>query len=284
MPKIHSSRLLSRIHDAGPPCVMGILNVTPDSFSDGGQFNTLDHALNHTQAMINAGVDIIDIGGESTRPGAHYVSTQQELDRVMPVIEAIVKRFEVSISVDTNKPEVMRHAVQAGAAMINDIRALSAPNAIETVRQLGVPVCLMHMQGQPSTMQQAPSYIDVVREVKDFFHERITACRSAGILKENLIIDPGFGFGKELVHNLVLLDNLKELNEWGIPMLVGLSRKAMLGQLLGKPPRERSAGSLACMVIALYHGARIVRVHDVEDAQDATKIVHAVLTERNINE
>lgn len=284
MPHARISHLISRIHNAGPPCVMGVLNVTPDSFSDGGCFNTLDQALNHAQSMINAGADIIDIGGESTRPGSQYVSVQQELDRVMPIIEAIIRRFDIPVSIDTNKPVVMREAVHAGVVLVNDIQALSAPDAIETVSKLGVPVCLMHMQGQPSTMQQAPSYTDIMQEIKDFFHERIATCLSAGILKENLIIDPGFGFGKELVHNLILLNNLKELDEWDIPILVGLSRKAMIGQLLSKPPQQRLAGSLACMVIALYHGARIVRVHDVEEAQDAATIVHAVLTQRNINE
>lgn len=257
--------------------VMGILNVTPDSFSDGGRFHQRDAALRHVEQMLAEGADIIDIGGESTRPGAAPVSVQEELERVVPVIAAIREHFAVAVSVDSSKPEVMRAAVAAGADLVNDVRALQEPGALEACSRLAVPVCLMHMQGQPRTMQQAPYYTDVVEDVCRFFAERIAACEGAGITRDRLILDPGFGFGKNLQHNVGLLKRLDEFAIFGLPILAGMSRKSMIGALLDNRPLEgRLQGSVAAAVIAAMKGASIVRVHDVMATVDAMKLVNAV--------
>ena len=259
------------------PHVMGILNVTPDSFSDGGSHNTLIEAVKHANLMINAGATIVDIGGESTRPGAAEVSVEEELARVIPVVEAIAQRFEVWISVDTSKPEVIREAARAGAHIINDIRSLSEPGALTAAAESGLPVCLMHMQGQPKTMQEAPKYEDVFADVNRFFVENIARCERAGIAKEKLLLDPGFGFGKNLSHNYALLARLGEFHHFGLPLLAGMSRKTMIGQLLNVGPTERLSGSLACAVIAAMQGAQIIRVHDVKETVEAMRVVEATL-------
>ncbi|ROS10545.1 dihydropteroate synthase [Raoultella sp. BIGb0399] len=266
------------ILDLSHPHVMGILNVTPDSFSDGGTHNSLVEAVKHANLMINAGATIIDIGGESTRPGAVDVSVEEELARVIPVVEAIAQRFEVWISVDTSKPEVIRESARAGAHIINDIRSLTEPGALEAAAQTGLPVCLMHMQGQPKTMQEAPKYDDVFADVVHFFTEHIVRCEQAGIAKEKLLLDPGFGFGKNLSHNYELLARLGEFHHFGLPLLVGMSRKSMVGQLLNVGPTERLSGSLACAVIAAMQGAQIIRVHDVKETVEALRVVEATLS------
>lgn len=263
------------------PQIMGIINVTPDSFSDGGHYNTLPAALQHASEMINAGATIIDVGGESTRPGAQPVSVQHELDRVIPLIQALAARFEIWISVDTSQPQVMQAAAAAGAHLINDIRALSQPGALEMAVQLGLPVCLMHMQGEPHTMQQQPHYQNVVTEIKTYFRQQLARCQAAGIPSQQLIIDPGFGFGKNLCHNYQLLAKLAEFHQLGVPLLVGMSRKSMVGQLLNVPPNQRLAGSLACAVIAAMQGAQIIRVHDVKPTVDAIRVVEATLSAKN---
>lgn len=264
------------------PAVMGVLNVTPDSFSDGGRFVNRDAAVRHAEAMANAGAALVDIGGESTRPGADAVSEQQELDRVIPVVEAIRSRIDLPISVDTSKPGVMRAAAAEGVALINDIRALREPGALDAAAASGVPVCLMHMQGQPRTMQASPHYEDVTAEVERFLQERLAACAGAGIGRERLLIDPGFGFGKTVLHNVELLANLRQLADIGPPLLVGLSRKSSLGVLTGREVDERLPASLAAAVVAVMRGASIVRVHDVAETVDAIKIVAAVLeTQKN---
>ncbi len=255
---------------------MGILNVTPDSFSDGGYFNTVERALAQAEKMIKAGVSIIDIGGESTRPGAHEVSLQNELDRTIPVIEAIRNRHDVWISIDTSKAEVMRQAIDAGADIVNDIRALREPGALEVVAQYQVPVCLMHMQGQPGTMQLSPQYQDLIKEVSEFLLQRITVCEQAGIKRDNIILDPGFGFGKTLQHNYQLLQQLEQLHGFGLPILAGMSRKSMIFKLLEKSPSETAAGSVACATIAALKGAQIIRAHDFEETLDALKVVNAL--------
>jgi len=257
---------------------MGILNVTPDSFSDGGRHNDLVQALTHANAMINAGATIIDIGGESTRPGADEVSVEQELERVIPVVEAISQRFEVWISVDTSKPEVIREAAKAGAHLINDIRSLQEPGALEAAAATGLPVCLMHMQGEPKTMQQSPQYGDFLKDVETFFIEQIARCEAAGIKKTQLLLDPGFGFGKNLSHNCQLLAHLADFHRFGLPLLVGMSRKSMIGQLLNVGPSQRLTGSLACAVIAAMQGAHILRVHDVKETVEAMRVVEATLS------
>jgi dihydropteroate synthase len=263
--------------DLTRPKVMGILNVTPDSFSDGGDFISPESAITHADQMMLDGADIIDIGGESTRPGAEAVSEQEELDRVIPVIEAIRQRLSVIVSIDTSKPVVMRESAAAGAGLINDVNALRAPGAIETVSQLDVPVCLMHMQGEPRTMQQNPKYADVVSDIMSFFEQRIDECMEGGVLRERLLLDPGFGFGKTLKHNLTLLKFLGEFLHFGLPLLVGISRKSMIGAILGDAPVDnRLYGSLAAAVLALDKGASIVRVHDVRPTVDALKVVDAV--------
>lgn len=263
--------------DLSHPHVMGILNVTPDSFSDGGTHNTLVEAVKHANLMINAGATIIDIGGESTRPGAADVSVEEELARVIPTVEAIAQRFEVWISVDTSKPEVIRESARVGAHIINDIRSLTEPGALEAAAETGLPVCLMHMQGQPKTMQDAPKYADVFADVERFFIEHIVRCKRAGIAKDKLLLDPGFGFGKNLSHNYELLARLGEFHHFGLPLLVGMSRKSMVGQLLNVGPNERLNGSLACAVIAAMQGAQIIRVHDVKETVEALRVVEATL-------
>lgn len=255
---------------------MGILNVTPDSFSDGGDFISVDKALERAYLMVEEGAAIIDIGGESTRPGALPVSVQEELDRVLPIVEGLVAELSVPLSIDTSKPEVMRAAVQAGAGLINDVRALSAEGALQTVYELKVPVCLMHMQGEPRGMQHSPQYRDVVSEVKGFLADRVEACLKAGIGRESLIVDPGFGFGKGLVHNLSLLRHLGVIAELGLPLLVGLSRKSMFGALLNLPVDRRLYASLSAAVIAVLRGASIIRVHDVGATVEAIAVVQAV--------
>lgn len=266
--------------DLAWPHVMGILNVTPDSFSDGGQHNGLAAAVAHANAMINAGATIIDVGGESTRPGATEVSVEQELERVVPVVEALAQRFEVWISVDTSKPQVITACARAGAHIINDVRSLEVPGALEAAVATGLPVCLMHRQGEPQTMQQAPYYKDVVREVSNYLQDKITRCVAAGIAKEKMLLDPGFGFGKNLQHNYQLLAHLNEFHCFGLPLLVGMSRKTMVGQLLNVGPDQRLNGSLACAVIAAMQGAQIVRVHDVKETVEAMRVVEATLSAR----
>lgn len=255
---------------------MGVLNVTPDSFSDGGRFHAIEDALTQAHTMIRDGVDIIDVGGESTRPGAMPVDEAEELRRVVPVIESLRGLFDGPVSVDTSKPGVMRAAVAAGADMINDVRALRSPGAIEAARELGVTVCLMHMQGEPGTMQVQPHYVDVVKEVMAFLSERIRACEAAGFDRNALVVDPGFGFGKELKHNLQLLQGLNRIAGLGLPVLVGLSRKALIGSITGKPVGERVHGSVALAVYAVLNGASIVRVHDVGPTVDALRMIAAV--------
>ncbi|PID49751.1 MAG: dihydropteroate synthase [Proteobacteria bacterium] len=257
--------------------VMGVLNRTPDSFSDGGRFNHLDSALQRVDMMLAEGVDIIDIGGESTRPGAEAVSVEVELERVIPFIDAIRQHHAIPISVDTSKAMVMQAAIKAGADMVNDVRALQEPDALAVCAASTVKLCLMHMQGQPRTMQHNPQYTDVVAEVKAFFEERIAACVAAGISKDRLVLDPGFGFGKNLNHNLTLLRHLDCLVQMNFPILVGMSRKSMIGQLLDNRPVDgRLHGSVAAAVIAAMQGAAIVRVHDVAATVDALKLVEAV--------
>lgn len=261
---------------AKTPQVMGILNITPDSFSDGGQFQNIEQALQRTKQMLAEGASIIDVGGESTRPGAEAVNEQQELARVIPIVEAIRARFDVAISVDTSKAAVMREAVQAGASMINDIRALQEADTLAVCAELQVPICLMHMQGQPRTMQQRPQYNDVLEEVFQFFEQRVEACVDAGIARERLVLDPGFGFGKTLHHNLKLLRRLDRFSALDLPILVGVSRKSMIGALLDDRPVDgRVIGSVAAAVIAAMKGAAIIRVHDVQATVDAMKIVQA---------
>ena len=252
------------------------MNLTPDSFSDGGRFDGVDQAVAEALRLIDAGADLIDVGGESTRPGARAVSVEQELDRVIGVISALADRVAVPISIDTSKPEVMRAAVAAGACLINDVRALGAPGALEAAADLAVPVVLMHMQGEPAGMQEAPSYQDVVAEVQRFLAERVFACEMAGIEKSRLLIDPGFGFGKTLEHNLALLSRLNSLSDLQCPILVGLSRKRMIGEITGRAVSERAVGSAAAALIAVQHGAAVVRVHDVAATRDALALWSAV--------
>ena len=260
------------------PRVMGILNVTPDSFSDGGRFVDRERALAHARRMVADGADIIDIGGESTRPGATAVPVDTELERVVPLVEALA-REGILVSVDTQKPDVMRAALAAGAGMVNDVRALQAPGAIEAAATGHAAVCLMHMQGEPRTMQAEPRYADVVTEVRDFLVGRAQACEAAGIARARIVIDPGFGFGKTVAHNLALLRGLRVLAETGYPVLAGLSRKSMLGGLAGRDVNDRAAASVAAALAAVAHGAGIVRVHDVRETVDALKVWHAIESE-----
>ncbi|MGH8441430.1 MAG: dihydropteroate synthase [Nevskiaceae bacterium] len=254
---------------------MGVLNVTPDSFSDGGRFTAPDAALARARAMVEEGAAIVDVGGESTRPGAQPVDEEQELARVLPVIARIRAELGCAISIDTMKPGVMRAACDAGAELINDVNALRAPGALEAARDSGAAVCLMHMQGEPRTMQQEPRYADVVAEVRAFLEQRVAACVAAGIARERLVVDPGFGFGKALEHNLQLLGAVTEFAEIGVPVLVGVSRKSMFGQLLDRPADQRLAGGLAAATLAAWQGARIVRTHDVRSTMDALKVTTA---------
>ncbi len=262
--------------DLRQPQVMGILNVTPDSFSDGGRFVEASRALDHAAGMIDEGAAILDIGGESTRPGAAPVSVAEELERVVPVIERVRARFDIPISIDTSKPEVMREAVAAGASMINDVCALRQEGALEVAASCGVPVCLMHMLGEPRTMQHAPRYRNVVTEVCQFLEERVAACISAGIDRHKLVVDPGFGFGKTLEHNIELMRGLPELRKLGLPVLVGVSRKSMIGKILDRATDDRLIGSVTLAALAVWQGAAIVRVHDVRETIDALRITAAV--------
>lgn len=258
------------------PHVMGIVNVTPDSFSDGGKFSTVDLAVKHALTLIDEGADILDIGGESTRPGAQPVSLDEELSRVIPVIETLSQITKVPISIDTYKPEVMRQAIIVGADIVNDIRALQEENALAIVAQSNVGVCLMHMQGTPQTMQIEPQYVDVVAEVKQFLIERMQAAIRHGIVKNRLLLDPGFGFGKARTHNIALIQHLEVLNEIGQPLLVGLSRKSVLGAIAGGDESQRLFASIAASVISAMKGAKILRVHDVKATVEALKIVTAI--------
>ena len=258
--------------DAVRPVVMGILNVTPDSFSDGGRYQGLEFALSHAEEMIRDGATMIDIGGESTRPGSPSVPVAEELARVLPTLYAL-RSLDCALSVDTCKPEVMREAIIAGADMINDINGFRAPGAIEAVRDSDCGLCVMHMQATPQTMQQAPAYHDVVREVIDFLRERVDTLESAGIARDRICIDPGFGFGKTVEHNYALLRQLGRIrDELGLPVLAGLSRKSMVGAVTGRPVEERMAGSVGGALAAVAHGAKIVRVHDVAETVDALKV------------
>ena len=263
------------LYQSSRPLVMGILNVTPDSFSDGGRYVAKSAAYEQAEQMVAAGADIIDIGGESTRPGAQAVSAQQELDRVIPVIEEVV-RLGKPVSIDTSKADVMTAAVRAGAAMINDVRALQEQEALNAAVAAQVPVCLMHMQGQPRTMQTSPSYDDVVSEVIDFLAERIQMCEAAGMKRDLISVDPGFGFGKTLQHNIALLRSLEQFRPLQVPLLVGLSRKSMLGQITGREVEQRLAGSLAVALIAAIKQARILRVHDVAETSDVVKVFSTI--------
>ncbi|MGQ0442436.1 MAG: dihydropteroate synthase [Methylophilaceae bacterium] len=258
------------------PYIMGIVNVTPDSFSDGGQFDTIDKAVAHAQDLIAEGADILDIGGESTRPNATPVSLQQELSRVIPVIEALAKQVSIPISIDTYKPAVMQAAIDAGASIVNDARALQENGALEMVANSNAGVCLMHMQGTPQTMQNNPQYADVVGEVSHFLMERIQLCKQAGIAENRIVIDPGFGFGKSRAHNISLIKQLELFTNIGYPLLVGLSRKSVLGQVTGQDVDSRLYASVAASVIAALKGAKIIRVHDVKATMEALKVVAAI--------
>lgn len=262
--------------DLSQPIVMGILNVTPDSFSDAGHYLDVERAVDHARRMLEAGAGIIDVGGESTRPGAAEVSEQEEIRRVIPVIEVLASRYSAPVSVDTSKAAVITAAVEAGATLINDVRALRAPGALEAAAQTDAAVCLMHMQGQPRTMQLEPQYEDVVAEVKAFLLERVAACEAAGIARDRLVLDPGIGFGKRLAHNLALLAHLPALAQPGLPLLVGVSRKSMFQDLLGRRVDQRLAGGLAVATAAVLAGAAILRVHDVAETVDAVKVAQAL--------
>jgi dihydropteroate synthase len=271
--------------DLSVPHVMGILNITPDSFSDGGELlrdgrPVLDAVIARAAAMVDAGATLLDIGGESTRPGAAPVSSDEEIQRVMPALRALATRFDVVLSVDTSNAELISQASAAGAGLINDVRALMMPGALAAAAASGLPVCLMHMQGVPLTMQQAPLYRDVVAEVRGFLQQRIKACIASGIDRKRLLIDPGFGFGKTLEHNLSLLNRLRELQDLQLPMLVGLSRKRMLGVLTGHPEKQREAAGIAAALRAMQNGACIIRTHDVAGMVDAIKVWRAVDKER----
>ncbi|UAW97986.1 dihydropteroate synthase [Halopseudomonas nanhaiensis] len=280
--RLASSRLPcgSRELDLSRAHVMGILNVTPDSFSDGGRYGRLDEALKHAERMCLAGATMVDVGGESTRPGAAAVSVQEELDRVVPVVEAVASRLDVVISVDTSTAQVMTEAAAVGAGFINDVRALRRSGALLAAADSGLPVCLMHMQGEPETMQQAPVYASVLDEVSAFLASRVVACETAGIDRSRIVLDPGFGFGKSLDHNLQLFAELERLQPAGLPILVGVSRKSMIGQVLDRPVNERLYGSVALAALAVAKGARIIRVHDVAETVDAVRMIEAVLSAR----
>lgn len=263
--------------DLSQPVVMGVINVTPDSFSDGGIYFDTTAAIRRADEMVEEGASIIDVGGESTRPGSAPVSVQEELDRVIPVLETLARRLPIPISIDSSKPEVMREALQVGVGMVNDVRALLEPGAVEIVSGSDVPVCLMHMQGRPRTMQEKPEYNDVLREIKGFFKDRMRVCEEAGIGRDRIIIDPGFGFGKTLNQNLLLLKGLSEFRTLDAPLLVGISRKSMIGAILDLSTDQRLYGSLAAAVIAVWQGARIVRTHDIKATVQALRVCNAVL-------
>lgn len=259
------------------PAVMGVLNVTPDSFSDGGHFNTREAALNQARTMVEDGADWLDVGGESTRPGAEPVPVQQELDRVCPVLEAIRAELDVPVSVDTSSPEVIRETARLGASLINDVRSFRREGALDAVQQAGLPVCIMHMQGEPSTMQDRPEYEDdVVSVVLAFLRRRCAELEAAGIPADRIMVDPGFGFGKTLAHNLALLDRLETITHEGWPVLVGMSRKSMLGHVTGRDVSQRMPASVAAASIAMMKGAAVVRVHDVAETADAARLVRAM--------
>ena len=253
-----------------------MINTTPDSFSDGGLYDSIESAFRQAQQLIKDGVDILDVGGESTRPGSKHVNLEEEIERTVPLIKAIREISDIPISIDTNKPGVMQQAVEAGATLINSIWALRLENSLEIAAELGVSVCMMHMQGTPESMQKNPGYSNVVAEVKDFLQQRIDAAINAGIKQDNIIVDPGFGFGKTLQHNLLLLRSLAEIKSLGVPLLVGMSRKSMIGTILDKPVDQRLYGSISTAVIAAMLGADIVRVHDVPQTLDAIAMVNAL--------
>ncbi|AKZ66158.1 dihydropteroate synthase [Candidatus Palibaumannia cicadellinicola] len=254
--------------------VMGILNVTNDSFYDGGKYNTIANAIDHSACMIQAGAKIIDVGGESTRPGADVIDDNEEAERVIPVVTALVQRFDILISVNTSSALVIRESAAAGVNLINDIRSLSKPGALEAAVKSKLPVCLMHRQGEPLTMQKKPYYNNIIKEIKEYFLQKITSCEISGIKKNKLIIDPGFGFGKNLAHNYCLLARLADFHCFGLPILVGMSRKSMIGNL---QPEDRLSGSIACAVIAAMQGAQIIRVHDVKQTIEALLVVKNTL-------
>lgn len=273
-----STRLLcgNRVLDLARVHVMGILNVTPDSFSDGGRYSKLDAALRHAEGMVAAGATLIDVGGESTRPGARAVSPVEELERVAPIVERIHRELDVIISVDTSTPAVMRESARLGAGLINDVRALRRDGALDAAAATGLPVCLMHMLGEPGTMQDDPRYGDVTREVGEFLAERLKQCVAAGIPAEKIVLDPGFGFAKTLAHNLSLFKHMEALHALGRPLLVGVSRKSMIGNALGRPVGERLYGGLALAALAVTKGARLLRVHDVAETMDIVRMIAAV--------
>lgn len=262
------------------PAVMGVLNVTPDSFSDGGRFLDAGAACDHARRMIDEGVDIIDIGGESTRPGADPVSVGEEMDRVLPVVEAIRRFSDIPISLDTSTPEVMIRGAAGGVNMINDVRALRRDGALEAAAATGLPVCLMHMQGDPKTMQMKPAYSDLTGEIRAFFYERMQRCEAAGISTERILLDPGIGFGKTPSHNLMLINRLQEFVPLGRPLLVGISRKSTIAKVLGDDEADRLFGSIGGAVTAVLRGAAIVRVHDVAPTVDAVRVAAAIMTEK----
>lgn len=266
----------SRVLDLSTPQVMGIVNVTPDSFSDGGKFNTLDAALKRAEHMVALGATLVDIGGESTRPGAADVSEQEELERVVPVVEKIAQNLDVVISVDTSTPAVMRESIAVGAGLINDVRSLKREGAVAAVKDSQAAICLMHMLGEPRTMQVDPHYTDVTAEVAVFLQDKIQACVAQGIARERLLLDPGFGFAKNLAHNLSLFKHMQQLHSLNLPLLVGVSRKSMIGQVLNKTTDQRLIGSVALALMAFERGARILRVHDVEATMDALQMFNAV--------
>lgn len=262
-----------RVLDLAEIQVMGVLNVTPDSFSDGGQFTTLSSAMARAEQMILQGASIIDVGGESTRPGAAQVSTQEELDRVCPVVEQLVKRFDVVVSVDTSTPALMSESICLGAGLINDVRAFSREGAVEAVKRSSVALCLMHMQGAPVSMQKSPAYASVVDEVYDFLQSSAADIIAQGVRSDQLLVDPGFGFGKTLQHNMQILNSIDHFSDLGFPVLVGLSRKSMFSEILNKPVDERLFGSLSGAVVAAYQGAKIIRAHDVGETKDAMRVI-----------
>ncbi|NAT22998.1 dihydropteroate synthase [Pseudomonas syringae] len=266
----------NRVLDLAHTHVMGILNATPDSFSDGGRYSQLDAALRHAEAMVLAGATLIDVGGESTRPGARPVSPAQEVERVAPVVEIIARELDVIISVDTSTPEVMLATAGLGAGLINDVRSLQRPGALEAAASTGLPVCLMHMQGEPGTMQNDPHYEDLLGEVSAFLLERMNQCVAAGIDRQQIILDPGFGFAKTLEHNLSLFKHMEALHALGRPLLVGVSRKSMIGAVLGRPVDQRLSGGLALAALAMTKGAKILRVHDVAETADVVRMIAAV--------
>ena len=274
----HQTRLScgSRVLDFSRPHVMGILNVTPDSFSDGGQHVGVDAALRHAEAMVTAGATLVDVGGESTRPGARVVSPLEELERVAPVVEAIARELDVVISVDTSTPAVIRETARLGAGLINDVRSLTRDGALDAAADTGLPVCLMHMRGEPADMQNDPRYEDVTAEVLSFLRGRMDACVAAGIRAERIVLDPGFGFAKTLSHNLSLFKHMERLHSLGRPLLVGVSRKSMIGQALERDVGQRLYGGLGLAALAIVHGAKILRVHDVVETVDVVRMIAAV--------